>query len=99
MHPCPFCQTPVEETLNGFQVKVRVCPCGVKFTVKDGEVNGWSFKVKLREEFQLVFLKEILGAPEFSLWDKDKQLLTFPFLPNITPENAKEKVQLLLVFS
>jgi len=99
IYPCPFCQTEVPETINNFNCKVHCCPCGIKFTVKDCSVNGWSFKVTLHEEFQLIFLKELLGQPEFSLWDKKQQILAFKFLPDITPQNAKEKVQLMLVFS
>lgn len=99
MNPCPFCQTLVEETTNAFNAKVHSCPCGVKFTIKNNEINSWSFRVMLHEEFQLVFIKEMMGKPLFSLFDKKKEILSFKFLPNITPSNAKEKVKLLLVFS
>lgn len=100
IYPCPFCQTEVPEIINDFNCKVHCCPCGVKFTVKDGELHSWSFKVTLRDEvFQLIFCKEMLGKPEFSLWDKKQQILTFKFLPDITPQNAEEKVKLMLVFS
>ncbi len=100
MNPCPFCHTQVEETTNSLGARVHVCPCGVKFVIKEGELNSWSFNVTLHnEEFKLMFFTEMLGKPEFDLFDSKKLLLAFPFLPDITPQNAKEKVQLMLVFS
>lgn len=100
MTSCPFCQTPVEQSLNQLKALVHACPCGVKFSVKNDVIESWSFDTTFNQKiFKLIFIRDLLGKPEFSVSENKREIFRLRILPNITPTNASEKLKLYLLFS
>lgn len=109
MNPqCPVCQSEQFQIVVGkADIPVKQCQCGVKFQTDDqGETESWAFEHTYKDKvFRLIFIKDLMGRPEFSMWltspqyTLGKEVLRFYFLPNITPANAHTKIPMLLVFS
>lgn len=110
-HECPHCHSnqTTEYTATLINLKVNLCTqCGVKFQIdKDGSINSWSFETTINNRtYKLVFLTELNGKPEFSVWHVrgpnsgpfGHEILTLKFLPDINPDNVQQKLSLYLVF-
>ena len=111
-HECPHCHSnqTIEHTASFLELKVQLCTqCGVKFQLneEDGSLNSWSFETTINgRTYKLVFLTELNGKPEFSVWHVrgpnsgsfGQEILTLKFLPDINPDNVQQKLSLYLVF-
>lgn len=103
---CLFCDQLIDKTLPLFRETIiyRCIPCDVDYYQhKDTKMlTSYSFNYK---EYRLNFFYKKRDNSMFTLTKIRSMLVGFdiilslPTWPNITPKNAKDKINLLLVFS
>jgi hypothetical protein len=93
---CHFCQNPLPPAMGRVYDPCQHCPLPVKHVGSQSNFEICSLVSIRLNEYEIMFH---LQSKTCRIWEGMKALLEFNFLPDLTPQNAEEKLPILLTFS
>lgn len=98
---CPICQQSIDEIIPN-EKGVRDCCCHARILVEDNVITAYHYTIQYKGYFyQFSIIPDLCGEPDFTLYSIDKMAEVFSStsIPQLSPQNALDKLKVYLTFS